>query len=189
MGGKFHRSTSSQGASPVRTSLQAVNGQVSIKAHGRASGSSSSALSKSCSRRGCLLRMSEGYSPAELRSSSRTWPRSGTMRNGRCYPQPSSVPRISVKEFLLWPTPTITGTANPLGSLLRAGETWQSTSNLTARLCGMEYLLQGRESYPVGRHYPAPEFIEWLMGVPKNWTDCDASETASFQPNPDTLQS
>ena len=54
-------------------------------------------------------KMSGACSPAELRSSYRTWPRSGTMQNGKCSPQPPLVPRTIVKGCSLLPTPIVSG--------------------------------------------------------------------------------
>ena len=50
-------------------------------------------------------------------------------------------------------------------------ESWESTSNLSAYLIGLEYGLTGREKRPHGKHIAAPSFIEWMMGVPEGWTD------------------
>lgn len=59
---------------------------------------------------GSWLKMCQGYSQARLDGSldefSGTWPRSGLMRNGLCYPlQPSALP-TAVIGSLSWPTPT-----------------------------------------------------------------------------------
>ena len=104
-------------------------------------------------------------------SSSATWPRSGMMRNGRFYPLPPLVPRTIVKGCSLLPTPTVSGLTEGLGFLLRSNESWESTSNLSAYLIGLEYGLTGREKRQHGKHIADPSFIEWMMGVPKGWTD------------------
>lgn len=92
------------------------------------------------------------------------------MRNGKYYPLPPLVPRTIVKGCSLLPTPTVTALARPLGFYLRSGESWESTSNLSAYLVGLEYGLTGRAKRPHGKHIAAPSFIEWMMGTPEGWT-------------------
>lgn len=93
------------------------------------------------------------------------------MLNGKCSPQPPLVPRTIVKGCSLLPTPTVSGLTEGLGFLLRSNESWESTSNLSAYLIGLEYGLTGREKRQHGKHIADPSFIEWMMGVPKGWTD------------------
>lgn len=116
-------------------------------------------------------KMSGACSPAELRLSYRTWPRSGTMLNGKCSPQPPLAPHTIVKGCSLLPTPIVSGLTEGLGFLLRSNESWESTSNLSAYLIGLEYGLTGRAKRPHGKHIADPSFIEWMMGAPKGWTD------------------
>ena len=93
------------------------------------------------------------------------------MQNGKCAPQPPLAPRTTVKGGSLLPTPTVSGLTEGLGFLLRSDESWESTSNLSAYLIGLEYGLTGREKRPHGKHIAAPSFIEWMMGAPEGWTD------------------
>lgn len=86
-------------------------------------------------------------------------------------PAPPLVPRTIVKGCSLLPTPTVSGLTEGLGFLLRSNESWESTSNLSAYLIGLEYGLTGREKRQHGKHIADPSFIEWMMGVPKGWTD------------------
>ncbi len=51
---------------------------------------------------GCLLLMPDDSST----ESCRTWPRSGTMRSGRCYRRPTLERPTAENESGLWPTPT-----------------------------------------------------------------------------------
>ncbi len=67
-----------------------MNTSDSLKKSGR-----STSLRKTC----------RGYSPLALRQSCRSWPRSGTMRNGKCFPHPRSELRIVGNGFSLLPTP------------------------------------------------------------------------------------
>lgn len=181
--------TSSPEASPAKTSHRQAKGKGLQKVRAQASGLNTSGLFATYVRNTSSLRMLKGCSRKGLTGCVQGWPRSGMMRNGRCYRRLSSVPRISGKGFSLLPTPTVTGVASRLGSLLRSPENWETTSNLTAKLIGMEYGLTGRDQYPQSWHYPAPEFIEWMMGVPMRWTDSNASETVSHLNNLSTLES
>ena len=118
-----------------------------------------------------LLKTCVGCSPVGLRSSCKTWPRSGTMLNGKCSPQPPLVPRTIAKGCSLLPTPTVCGLTESLGFLLRSNESWENTSNLSAYLIGLEYGLTGREKRPHGKHMADVSFVEWMMGLPEGWTD------------------
>lgn len=145
--------------------------QESRKERGAGCGTSTEGLSGKSALVTPSSKMSGACSPAELRSSCGTWPRSGTMLNGKCSPQPPLAPRTIVKGCSLLPTPTVSGLTEGLGFLLRSNESWESTSNLSAYLIGLEYGLTGREKRPHGKHIAAPSFIEWMMGVPEGWTD------------------
>jgi hypothetical protein len=94
----------------------------------------------------------------------------GMMRNGLCSPPPTSAPRISAKGYSFLPTPTVTGLCESLAFYLRSSETWERVTNLAAALLGMEYALTGRAARPSGRHMVDVCFVEWMMGVPRNWT-------------------
>ena len=92
-------------------------------------------------------RTCQGSFLPDLETYSETWPRSGMMRNGTAYRRPPLVPRTYVTEFSLWATPTVNDAKS------------RGTSSLGRSLA--------RE---VGG-YPNPEFCEWLMGFPPNWTE------------------
>ena len=109
-------------------------------------------------------------SPGELRSSCKIWPRSGMMRNGKCFPQPPLVPLIGANACLLLPSPTVTALTQSVGFYLRSKESWEKSTNLSAYLLGLEYGLSGKAAKPSDTHIPAPSFIEWMMGVPEGWT-------------------
>jgi hypothetical protein len=57
-----------------------------------------------------------------------------------------------------------------MGFYLRSNETWERSTNLGAWLIGSEYGLTGRHARPSGRHMADASFIEWMMGVPRDWT-------------------
>lgn len=64
----------------------------------------------------CWLKTSGGYFQrtldGHLEEYCETWPSSGTMRGGRCFPQQPLVRRISGKECSLWRTPNATDGTN-----------------------------------------------------------------------------
>jgi len=103
-----------------------------------------------------------------LPESSVTLPLSGMMRDGVVY-QPWSLERLTeeIDSGSLLPTPTATqyGTTNN-------GKRSDGTTFATAGTPSLSTLAGGPLS---------PSWIEWLMGWPIGWTDCDALETDKFQ--------
>ncbi len=93
------------------------------------------------------------------------------MRSGKCFPRPQSAPHIAGKGFSLLPTPTVMGVTQSMGFYLRSVETWEKATNLGAWLLGWEYGLTGRAVRPSGKHMVDVSFAEWMMGVPKGWTN------------------
>lgn len=172
-----NRSISSLAASRVRTSAAPEQGPGS-PAKGPACGPNTPASFASYDLDMRLSKMSKPCSGGGLTGSSEIWPRSGMMRNGMCFRRPPLAPRIYVKGLSLLPTP-VAIEGQPVRQYLRREETWQSTGNLTARLIGLVYGLRDRDPRPPYRLIAAPSFVEWMMGVPIGWTDCDVSATAS----------
>lgn len=103
-----------------------------------------------------------------LPESSVTLPLSGMMRDGVVY-QPWSLERLTeeIDSGSLLPTPTATqyGTTNN-------GKRSDGTTFATAGTPSLSTLAGGPLS---------PSWIEWLMGWPIGWTDCDALETDKCQ--------
>lgn len=114
---------------------------------------------------------------ADLEQFSENWPKSGMMRNGRCYQRPCLAHHISGKGFSLLPTPCASEGSHKNKQYLRPREKWETCSSLIALLIGAEFGLTEKQSRPKGRYIFNPEFAEWLMGVPSGWTDLDVSET------------
>lgn len=98
-------------ASPARTSPTPASGPDSRMAPAADSGpSSSESYAKFDPGSGFWLKMSQGFCQlmmgGALEEFSETWPRSGLMRSGSCYPLPTLAPRTCESESGLWPTPT-----------------------------------------------------------------------------------
>lgn len=190
----------------------------------------------------CSWRTSQGTFPWASSEFSGTWPNSGSMRNGTCFPAPRWELPTSVNDSSAWPTPAARDEvavrwATPKASLDKCGRPrekefgdlkaqvflWQTpravaktggdrqrngTMIPTLAVQAMEWPTPSAESYGsnqggaagrVGRVRPSlqtlasriglpdrtetgasspknsgphlnPRFVEWLMGLPVNWT-------------------
>ena len=145
---------------------------------------------------GCLL---TGW--AEF---SETWPKSGTMRSGRCYRRQTLAHRTSEKGSSSWPTPRTAdwkgatkpspttkrrveeGIANLPEALQehrrtwptpRASE-WKGTGPLGSKSHGhrlkKKYLDATVQEAEQITGQLNPTWVEWLMGFPSGWTDLRA---------------
>ena len=117
----------------------------------------------------------------DLEQFSETWPRSGLMLRGQCFPLPTLEPRTCAKESGLWPTPMKTdgfAVGWCLTSIERKerGETRPSGAKIGT---GLKYF-RATEKHLVNG-YPNPSLTEWLMGWPAKWSDLQPLETDKFQ--------
>lgn len=130
---------------------------------------------------------------------SETWPRSGTMRNGCAFQQPSVARTISATASGFWPTP-------------RAGNPGSRPNGNGGKILEEEVKIaeglrkRGMKMYPTptvhnakecnapseaNRNEPTlasrvggrlnPPWVEWLMGWPIGWTDCAPLAMDKFQ--------
>ena len=113
---------------------------------------------------GSWLKMYQGYYQVRMDGTSEefsgTWPRSGTMRAGSCYPLPPLALRTEENGCLLWPTPTANDAKNATCP--------QSQKNRDS-IPGA--LIRAGQAGPVN-----PTWVEWLMGFPLGWTGLSVSE-------------
>ena|SRR3990167_5202611 len=121
---------------------------------------------------------------------SETWPRAGTMRNGKCYPRMPLVRLIFGSGSSLWPTPAsqdwqpICWKRSELlvqGKPARPAKAKGGCSNLQDTV-GMVWLrCHGQTIRPKRGEMPRanPGFWEYLMGFPNGFTDCGVSATPS----------
>lgn len=111
---------------------------------------------------------------------SEIWPRSGTMRNGRVFPRPALERGINANAYGLLPTPTQSDQINR-----RPSKQPHKTKNGTWR----HLALNGEQSFMrlaqtvkllLGKHdgHVPPEFFEWMMGMPLNWTNLEPEPVA-----------
>ena len=122
-----------------------------------------------------------------------TWPRSGMMRNGECYPREMSVLRISENESGYWPTPTVHGNYNRPGASATSGMGLATAVNKFPTPCARDYRHPGRSRLErtgvnAGENLPQivggplnPDWVEWLMGWPIGWTELKPLATDRFQ--------
>lgn len=131
-------------------------------------------------------------------SFSGTWPRSGSMRSGTCYPRQTLAPGICVSESgSLLPTLTVCGNYNAKGASQKSGDGLATAlakrlptllacdatkprrgPNSIAKGGGphiRDVLDPGRELGPLN-----PDWCEWFMGFPIGWTASSALETPRF---------
>lgn len=131
---------------------------------------------------------------------SATLPRSGTMRNGECFQQPTLARLTLGSESGLWPTPAVCGNYNRKGLSKTSGDGlatavakamwptptatmnkgWSPGHNRADSDDRIDYTVE-REAKEAGQSGRLnPEWVEWLMGWPLGHTDLKLLETARF---------
>ena len=177
-------STSSPADSPAKTSVAPARGQAS-KASAADSGwrwresfvrfdpATSSWRTRQC----LLLGGSESFSA--------TWPRWGLMRDGECSEQTTPGAFTEGDESGFWPTPTVMMTpcsskkahagVHLLGAaILDVHGFWPiAATRGAAKLHKHPDWIKGQQL--------SPPWVEWLMGWPIGWTDCEPLATDKFQ--------
>ncbi len=194
---KNGRLISSAAASPASPSPSPASGQAQTTTDG--SGPRCVEFARYSDPDGCWLKTSQGCSQLMLDGSSEkwceTWPASGIASSGLAYRRPRSARLISGTECLSWATP---GTAMAAGytrdreklnartsgghrrghegnELLRQvhAARWPTPSTVDAKLGRRRSPGQLHLCHVIGRLNPT--WVEWLMGFPLGWTDCDPS--------------
>lgn len=108
-----------------------------------------------------LLGDSDGFSE--------TWPRWGLMQDGECWELTTLAPSISGNEYGFLPTPIKSDGDG--GGICRSKN-------------GKEYNLRdwwANLGLGKKRQNRRPEFWEWVMGWPENWSDLQPLETVKFR--------
>ena len=132
---------------------------------------------------------------------SETWPKAGTMRNGKCYLQDSLEPRIYDDGSFLWPTADTHQGGRTLHKCTMVGRTAIRHTGTKAHLALEQAvkMLPTPGSSPAGPDYARknrpksggdslqtviggqlnPTWVEWLMGFPLGSTDFEDSAMPS----------
>ncbi len=116
------------------------------------------------------LRTCAGCSLAEWERSSRSYPKSGMLLNGRLYPrEPLALP-TSASASSSWPTPQ------------RIDSQFQQSLPATRRRAerGGQLLSPHRWTLLTGSRYYPPEASEYLMGFPLGWTELEPRSLATL---------
>lgn len=116
----------------------------------------------------CSLRMSQLSLFEDSMLSSPTLPPSGSMRNGRLYEHQTSARPITVNGFTSWPTPRASMGSH--GICWARAERGEHRSQLEDYLAWM-HLRDGGQR--VSGWNVNPTWLDWLMGFPARWTDCE----------------
>ena len=122
---------------------------------------------------GCSWRIRQCSFLEDLEEFSETWPRSGLMRHGQCFPLPMLERRTTEKESGLWPTPVKSDAA-----ARRPSKGWDGNSDLPS----VVWRRNGGEQNP--QKPPAKlnaEWVLWLMGWPAGWTKLKPLETDKYR--------
>lgn len=117
------------------------------------------------------LSLATPISPTPSDGSSVTWPRSGSMHAGRCYPHTPWVPHTHANDCSHWPTPT--ASMGRCGWRLGQGGRFKPATEQRVR-----GLIRSTGSWR-----PPGEAVEWLMGFPTNWSQ-PASEPLATPSSP-----
>lgn len=121
-------------------------------------------------------RTSQACLTGGLAEFSETWPRSGLMRNGRCYPRACWVGHTHESGCFYWHTPT-SNDKKPAGQReMREVLSWLNGASISNTYIRLRSLLAARE----GQRLPMnPAWAEWLMGFPVGWSETLPSATRS----------
>ncbi len=109
-----------------------------------------------------------------------TYPKRGSMRGGKLYRQKASALRTDDRDYSLWPTPTASDclrTKLKSAAFLKQKERNAASGHGAGVSSGS---LTG--AVVIACDYcPAPEFHEWMMGIPRGWTDLKPLEICRFR--------
>jgi hypothetical protein len=179
-------------ASRARTSALPEAGQ-GLRESVQGSGASLPAWFAKWDRESCEWRTAQCSLLEDSASFSETWPRSGLMLDGTCYPQPSAARITSASASGLLPTLTICGNYNRPGASATSGMGLHTALKLLPTLCARDFRYPGRsrmertggkqgEVLPQAVGGPLnPDWCEWFMGFPIGWTASAALETHRFR--------
>jgi len=135
-------------------------------------------------------RTSKGMSREDSSESFETLTNWGSMQNGAFTRRPRPELHISVDDSSCWPTPTasLTNDGESPESFLARQKRWAHKYHNSTPLTIAAKMYGPLDRGGTGQGSPSdsgrrlnPLFVEWLMGFPEGWTDCEPSETRSVQ--------
>ena len=145
------------------------------------------------SRLGACLRMLLATSAWASMTCFLTWKERVTPAGRSLFQLVPSMPRTDGIGFGFWPTPTVSGNHNRKGASPSSGDGLATAVKMfptpTARDWKSGKASQAtmeRNARPLSEVVGGslnPEFVEYLMGYPIGYTDCEHSETASSLPS------
>jgi hypothetical protein len=100
-----------------------------------------------------------------------TWPKTGSMRTGQCYPRAPWVHHIDVAACSWWPTARSTMAA-VMAKVRKRREGYG---------LNLEEVVAARGETD---GYLNPRWIEWLMGFPAGWSSTSYSDSGTQSPRP-----
>ena len=105
-----------------------------------------------------------------LESSLVTWPRAGTMRNGKCFRRQLLARGTDANDSSLLPT--------PIASDWRSGKSSKKTLDRNSRPLREIVTANALPSPTTGETtgHLSPLFVEWMMGFPPEWTALEGSD-------------
>ena len=126
-----------------------------------------------------------------------TWPKAGMTVDGDAFPQPNWELHIADNDGGVWPTPTVTGNYNRKGMSKNSGDGLATAVQKYPAPVASDHRNHGGPSTPaiqrrmsIGKSIELsmtvdgalnPQWVEWLMGWPPEWTALEPLEMDKFQ--------
>jgi DNA (cytosine-5)-methyltransferase 1 len=140
----------------------------------------------------CLWKTARSLFPEDLPWSSVILPRWGMMRSGECWERNTPGLPTNDTDSGLWPTPTVTGNYNRKGASKNSGDGLATAvKHWPTPTCHDRKGKSGAKRGKGATGGPcltmvvggtlSPMWVEWLMGWPVGWTDCDVLGMDKFR--------
>ena len=109
-----------------------------------------------------------------------TWPRSGLMLHGACYPLPTLELRTCEKEFGSWPTPCKTDGMIGWSETVVKNREETGLRPSGARIGYQLNYVRQTQPYVTESGLYHPNLSEWLLGWPMTWSDLQPLGTDKY---------
>lgn len=184
----------------THASHSASQGSVSAPTTPATSGPNTSGSSENAAPGCASSRTCAGMCPKDCERCDATWNAWATALKRDYSRRRKSARTTGANGSISWPTPTVCGNHNRAGASARSGDGLatadRSRPMMWATPVARDSRAPGRSRFErtgskAGDPLPQqvggtlnPTWVEWLMGVPTGWTDCDCSGTESSPPAP-----